>query len=484
MHTYTKFAKGVGLSGVTYVLVSVSGILVLPILTKTLSPGDYGAYVQVYATTQLLAFPLTIGLPIALVRFVGLSKKRQNVQEDFYSMLFFVLLVNLFVSLILFSLSKPLAHYLFNGNLIVAQLLPFVTLFASLDIFLIDFFRAFRQINWFAFLLFAQTYIGVALISYLVLSGYGVVGAVLGLLMANLILFLATLCFIVARIGFRVPHMTRLRTYLSFSAPLAPSNLSSSAVNTSDRYFIGIFLGATYVAYYAPSYTLGILIQMLAVPFNSMLAASLPKHHDDANVTVVETMLKYALKYFLAVAIPCIFILSILSKSILLALSTPEIASNGYFVTPFIAVSALLWGAEAIFSQVLILQKKTKIIGILWAASALINVGLNIVLIPLIGILGAAITTLLSFSFIFVAAISYSRRYMKFDLNPRFICKSAVASLVMIPVIHSLDLGSTFSTLIAASAGVIVYVALIFLMKGFEKDELTFFLRLFLKSRG
>jgi O-antigen/teichoic acid export membrane protein len=349
---------------------------------------------------------------------------------------------------------------------------------------LLDFFRAFQLINRYTFLTFAQTYVGVALISYFVFSGQGVVGAVLGLLIAQLILFSVMLFVIVRRIGFKIPHMTRLRTYLSFSVPLVPSNLSFWVVNSSDRYLIGILLGASFVAYYGPSYTLGMLIAMLATPFSLMLAASLPKHYDGVDTTIVRNVFKYTLKYFLAAAIPSFFIISILSKPLLLALSTPEIASNGYLVTPFVAAAAVLWGTQQIFVQIVILEKRTKIVGILWVISALMNLSLNIFLIPLVGIFGAAISTLVSFLFIFFTTIIYSRSYAKFDLNLLFICKSGVASLLMALVIHSLDLGSKFSIVIATSAGVAVYIVLILLMKGFEKDELAFFLRLFQNMRA
>jgi O-antigen/teichoic acid export membrane protein len=484
MDIYTRFAKGVGLITITNVLVSVSGIILLPILTKNLPTGDYGAYVQVTVTATLLAFPLTLGLPLALVRFIALLKERQNLQEDFYSILLIVALVNLLVSGILFLLSKPLAEYLFNGNLVVAELLPIITFFTSLNVCLLDFFRAFQQINRYTFLTFAQTYVGVALISYFVLSGQGVSGAVLGLLIAQLALFSVMLFVIVRRIGFKIPQMGHLRRYLSFSVPLVPSNLSFWVVNSSDRYLIGILLGASFVAYYGPSYTLGMLIAMLATPFSLMLAASLPKHYDGVDTAIVQNVFKYTLKYFLAAAIPSFFILSILSKPLLLALSTPEIASNGYLVTPFVAAAAVLWGTQQIFVQIVILEKKTKIVGILWVISALMNLGLNIFLIPLVGIFGAAISTLVSFLFIFFTTIIYSRSYAKFDLNLRFICKSGVASLLMVLVIRSLDLGSKFSIFIAASAGVAAYIVLILLMKGFEKDELMFFVRLFQNMRA
>jgi len=54
----------------------------------------------------------------------------------------------------------------------------------------------------------------------------------------------------------------------------------------------------------------------------------------------------------------------------------------------------------------------------------------------------------------------------------------------MVVVIVGLDLEDTFSVLVAAGAGVIVYLVLIFLMKGFEAAELPFFMRLLQSAPG
>ncbi|MGZ4847488.1 MAG: lipopolysaccharide biosynthesis protein, partial [Halobacteriota archaeon] len=275
------------------------------------------------------------------------------------------------------------------------------------------------------------------------------------------------------------PRLRRLRQYMAFSVPLIPANLTFWVVNSSDRYLIGVLLGASYVAFYAPSYTLGFVISMLAWPLVLMITAALPRHYDDADFAVIKTVFKYALKYFLAVAIPAVFIISSLSRPLLLFLSTPEIAANGYLVTPFIAVSALLWGIGSILGEVFVLGKKTRIVGVLWAVSGVMNVGLNVLLIPYFGIIGAAVTTLASFTFTFVAMAYYSRGHMSFDIDASFIVKSVVASLAVTAVILGLDLGSKLNVLVAASAGAAVYIVLIVLMKGFDKTELTFFTQLF-----
>ncbi len=112
------------------------------------------------------------------------------------------------------------------------------------------------------------------------------------------------------------------------------------------------------------------------------------------------------------------------------------------------------------------------------------NVGLNILLLPRFGIIGAAVTTLASFLFTFITTLYYSRGTMTFDIDARFIFKSICASLAMTVVILGLEFGSKFNALVAASTGAIVYIVLIFLMKGFDKAELSFITQLFKNALG
>ena len=184
----------------------------------------------------------------------------------------------------------------------------------------------------------------------------------LGLLLANLITFLAMFALIIWSIGFKIPKFTHIREYLSFGVPTIPGNLSSWIVNSSDRYVIGIFLSAAFVGYYSPGYTLGYSISMLMAPFSLLLPSVLPQYYDKNNIEKVSSFLNYSTKYFLLIAIPSAFGLSVLSKPLLSVLTTPEIALNGYLITPLTALSTLIFGVYAIISNVLVLEKKTKVI--------------------------------------------------------------------------------------------------------------------------
>jgi O-antigen/teichoic acid export membrane protein len=109
--------------------------------------------------------------------------------------------------------------------------------------------------------------------------------------------------------------------------------------------------------------------------------------------------------------VPAAFVLSVLSKPILMVLTTPAIASNGYLITPFTALSAVMYGVFTILMIVLTFEKRTGIIGTMWILGAVLNISLNLVLVPYFGIIAAALTTLLGYGFVFGVTAIYSVRH-------------------------------------------------------------------------
>jgi len=276
------------------------------------------------------------------------------------------------------------------------------------------------------------------LIVIFILGGQGLLGAVMGFLITSLILFLVMGFFIVHGIGITIPTFRNLQEYLSFGLPTVPGNLSSWVVNSSDRYIIALFLGAAYVGYYSPGYTLGNILTMFIAPLSFILPAILSKLYEENDLQGVQTILQYSLKYFLILAIPSSIGLSVLSKPILSILSTPEIASNGYLITPFTAMSAIFYGIYTILVQILFLEKKTIITAKVWIGAALINFGLNLFAIPFLGIVGAAITTFCAFIFPLGIILYYVKIHSLIDIFHDFyktILHIFLASLCIIPIV-------------------------------------------------
>ncbi|KAF5086813.1 hypothetical protein DSECCO2_54620 [anaerobic digester metagenome] len=475
MSEYKLFVQRIGLVGITNILVALSGLILLPIITKSFSASDYGVWVQITTTIALLPNVATLGLPYTMIRFLSAEKDLEKIKEGFYSIAGVVLASTAVISLVLLLFSKSIAVSLFNGNTNTAMLLVPIIFLACMNAFLLNYFRTFQQMKRYSVFLLIQTYLGLFIVSYFAFIGYTITQAALGLLIANAVTFVLMLVFIVSRIGFKIPKFHNLREYLSFGLPTIPGNLSYWIVDSSDRYVIGILLGTTFVGYYSPGYILGNIIIMILSPFSLLLPAVLPKYYEANEMGQVQIFLKYSMKFFFLIAIPSAFGLSALSKPILMVITTQAIAMNGYMITPFIALSALLYGVYGIVSNILVLEKKTKVVGIVWIVAAILNLALNIILVPKFGIMGAAAVTLLAYVVAFFITVIYTNRYFTFDFDRVFIVKSTIASALMSMVIFAINPQGILNIIITVIICSGIYFGLLVALKGIKKEEVQFF---------
>jgi O-antigen/teichoic acid export membrane protein len=456
---------------------AVAPIVLLPLLTKTLTIEDYGIWTLVVVTASLLPMIVMLGLPNALVRFLASSKNADEIREQYYSMALIILAADLFVSFLLLLLARPIATYLLDNNYTLALLLPAISFFASYNYLPLAYFRTFQQARRFSRITFLQAILYVAFVGLFVALGFGVVGAALGFLVMQVLVSLISSYVVVSDIGISIPHLKRAKAHLKYSLPFVPRDLSSWALNVSDRYIIGLFLGLAWVGYYSPGYTLGSMLTLLAAPFTIILPSVMYQHYDENNIALVKSLIRYSLKYFLAMAIPCAFLVSALSKPILTVLSTRQIAEAGYVVTPFVAVSAVLLGVYAIIVIVLTLEKKTRIIGSTWIVAAGLNISLNLIFVRYFGIIVAAMTTLLAYAFVFAVTTFYSIRIVQFSFDGPFILKSILASAI-VSILALMLHASTLLGLVASLAICgLIYVIILFALRSFAANEIAFFRR-------
>ena len=189
----------------------------------------------------------------------------------------------------------------------------------------------------------------------------------------------------------------------------------------------------------------------------------------------MKTYLAYSLKYFLLFAIPSLFGLCILSKQLLLIMTRPEFVAQGSLVLPIVAVGVLFFGLYgAIFAWILTVVKRTRLIFVLVSFSALINLFLNMLFIPIYGIIAAAITTFIAYFILFSLTVYFSRKHIKFCVPYDFIGKSVFASLVMALVLYWVNPAGMFyvGLMIFVCAG--VYFSVLVLLKGFGREEVGF----------
>ena len=472
------FIKRLGLLGFTNVVNALMGIILIPIFTKGRPLEDYGLWVQINVSLSLVPGLTCLGLPYTLVRYIAGEKDEDKIKEAVYSIFFVILVVNATLS--------PLLAYLiiryFGGNEL--EIIPIFTLLLfihALSMVGWNYLRAMQRIKKYSLLMIIQNLLITIGVGYAIINDYGIYGAILALFSVSLLMLTILFYEIISDLGLYKPKFKYLHEFLKFGLPTIPSNFSAWIVSSSDRYLIGYFLGIKYVAYYNPAYSLGSLLNFIIGPLGFLLPATLSKLYEERKIDEVRLYLKYLLKYYLIIAIPAVFGLSILAKPILTILSTQEIAENSYLIVPFISTSIMLFGVYVLFSQILVLKKRTDIAARIWIMAAILNLFLNIIFIPKLGIIGAAITTLIAYTFAFFATTKYSLRLFNFSLRVSDVLKSLISALIMSLFLLHITTNGIYEVLFSVVLGVIVYFSCLLLLKAFTREEIRYILSIFLR---
>jgi O-antigen/teichoic acid export membrane protein len=213
-----------------------------------------------------------------------------------------------------------------------------------------------------------------------------------------------------------------------------------------------------------------------------VLLPTLSRLYDEGKMDEIKILQSRSLEYFLALAIPFLCGAAILSKAVLGFLSTPEIASGGWFITPIVVLSITLRGIGNIIGQSLIVANKTRIMGQAGVIAALVSIILNIILVPRVGIVGAAISVLLVYFLISGIITYHSLKIVTVKIEWFFVLKSLGAAAIMSLVIWWLNAAAISKPPLTVFTGIAVYGIALILLKGFSKQRWLFFKGLLIKD--
>lgn len=471
------FVKRVGLVGAANGFNHLRTLILIPVLTKSLPVAEYGAWSFITAII-LIALPLVyIGLPDAMVRFLPAEKNRKLLREGVFGPIVFIFFNSMIVVAIIYSGAEFIANTFLQDAAFsnVIRFSCFLLVVQSLNEISIGAFRALQKIERYSLFIILQAISEVALVSIFIFEGYGLEGAIVALSISKSIMLGFAFLIIVRHIGLRFPGFTQIKPFLAFGLPLVPSIVFEWINIFSDRIVIGYYGGAAPVGIYSAAYSIGVLSGVTLYIIVFVLSPTINRYYDEGNLPEVQLYLSSAFKYFLMCAIPSLAGLWLLAGPLLKVLTVPEFVEQGIIVVPLVAAAMLFDGIRAIYGVAILLFKKTRIFSIAAVVAGTINIGMNIILVPFLGILGAAVATL--FSYVLIGMIMYynSKKYIHFTIDGKFVLKSMMASLVMMLTISALKPDCMIELGGIITLGAMIYFAVLLILKGFNRDEVQVF---------
>jgi O-antigen/teichoic acid export membrane protein len=457
------WAEEFGILTFANVLLKLRALLLLPLVTRLLGVGPFGIWIQVTAVVALGSEISELGLQTAAVRLVAGTEDRDETRVRYWTIFCTALALALAGGLVFFLLAPLLAVWLTRDAgtthvfRLAAVLMPLTTLTDVQSALT----RGLHQIRRYAVL-------------KVLISGGELLACVGALLLvpalsSALVAMLAwratigtvLLLSALRRVPFTLPRTPTARAALAYSLPTVPGSVSRGLLDKADRFVIGFFLGPVAVAAYGAAYTFAQLLLQVVQPLREMMVPRLGRLWDRGERAQVLGAIALAWRYFLLLAIPAAVGLGVLGEEVLRLLTTPELARQGGGLVGWIAVGIVLFGANMLVNQVFFAGQWTGRVALVYGTGAVFNVLLNLVLVPRMGLMGAAAATILSYLLTFAMAYRFARAMAGLTLPLAPVAHAAAAAALMWLAVSRVEgaVGGWPGVLLAMATGIAVYAA-------------------------
>jgi O-antigen/teichoic acid export membrane protein len=380
-------------------------LLLSPFLAHVLSRTDYGALAVLNTVVTLVTGVAGLGLGAAFTRVYSYDCKTKREQLDALSTL---VLLSLLILIPIASVGVIASSWLsililgstsYSGAVQVAAVL---VLSENLTIPGLVWLRSESRAGLFATIAIANLLLTAG--ANIVMVGWlhmGIAGSLVANGLGDSIIIVCSLPVIFWCAGFRLRFVMAV-SMLTFGVPHIVNLLSGWVLQLSDRYLLEHFASLSLAAGYSVAYSLGgVTSSAIIAPFSLawwVIMYPIAKRKDAKQV------FKLIFRGFSFVLLFATLGLSLFGKGVL-ELLFPASYHAQALIIPIIALSTLFNGITTVVSLGTSLLRKTWLVSISCIISALINAGLNMVLIPAHGTMGAALATLVAY--IVLALLAY-----------------------------------------------------------------------------
>ena len=419
--------------GVGFFLLRSVSFLLLPIYTNLLSVNDAGIIFIIYTILALLNPVYAFGMDSALLKFY--NSKKYSQREITSSSLIMLAVSSFSMSSLMILFSQNYTSSLLNVSFNVFYFIAIILFFDSISARLLVLLRLLEK-PW-AFLLIGLINIVCSfLLNILFLTSFssGALGAIYALTIASFIQFFCLFPLLIKNIKLSLFNWVLIKKMFSFGIPFLPAAILFIITGMSDRWLIKAYLGLESVGLYGAGYKVGSAISILVLAFNLSWQPYYLKHSNDKDLArqLMEISYKFFIVLFLCCCAVSIFWPLLIKTNIHnYYLVGPEFWSGGG-VIPWVAFGYFFYGLFVLQSPSIYLKNKQLWSPFFWLLGAASNIGLNVVLIPKIGVLGAAVSSLLSYLIMFVCIWYKNQEWFKNNFIDFWLFCFALAGIAIV----------------------------------------------------
>jgi len=406
MNKYKKLISNTLIFAVGTFSSKILVFLLMPFYTRVLTSEQYGMVDLIVQTGNLLLPIVSLGITNAVIRFtLDNSFKRTTI--------FTTGVISLFMGLCVLLAFTPLINSIPTISGYGYLLFIFVTMSTLRGLFA-HFTRSRQLVKLYSFDGILSTittiFFTVLFLSYFKL---GIYGYILAIVVSDFlsVLFLGTMISVHRCFNLKSINKKSYKEMLRYSIPLIPTNIFWWIINVSDRFIVFSLIGASANGLYAVAYKIPTFITLISSIFLDAWQLSAVTEKDGQNRFFSNVFNMYKSIIFIAISG------LIMTSQLFTRLLVSDSFYNSWQYVPILLIATGFSCMSTFLGSIYMLHKKSLLSLITIIAGAVINITLNFILIPVLGVQGAGIATLISFVSVFFIRVINTRNFIKLNIN-------------------------------------------------------------------
>lgn len=458
--------------GLGDMIVKAINFLLIPLYARHLAPDEYGVYSLVLTFQFILVVILGLGFSSAIFKVYNDVDSEDEKNEVISTALIFLSGWGILAIAVFYFSSGFIAELIWSSTerAILLKLLFAAVFFDMFRLLALALLRAREQ---------PVSYSIINIVNLLVLVGLniwnvairqrGVQGILESLLTASILISISLGIILFRKIGFRF-SVARLKALLNFGIPLVPSGVAAWGLSATSIYFIHHYWNETEVGYFGLGFRFGAILNMLLVrPFRT---AWLPFMFSIQKEERANRVYSLALTYFVLAGSFVFLGLSVLGREIVTLAATTKYL-DGYHIIPYIALAYLFYGMYNTVDVGVLVTSRTKIYALVTICAAILQIGLNLILVPRFGISGAAVGMMLSYMALFIAMYFTSRHYYTIRYEWNRLLKIAIVTFLIYRVGLLLERDAVLVSIGLKICVILAYPFLLWAIRFFHPQEMA-----------
>lgn len=411
-----EFGKHSVIYGFGNALSVIGGFILIPFYTHMLVTSDYGILELLNRTADILILIIMLGVRQAFIRFYFDHDTEEWHKTVLGTTIVFLIASSVVILLLFWPIKDWVAEFLFDDP-VVGVLFVYIIVWIPLDLIVQTGMThlqiqmkslTYVAINFFKFITFISS--NIILLYYFEM---GIVGILVTNIWIAAVIGIGFLIKIYKWTRFKV-SIDLLKGLILFGLPYLPTTFFGYVIGNSDRYFLTIFSTLDDVGIYALGFKVGFLgLALVMDPLGKIWSPFLFDNYNKENgpkliakIFTINALIGFTAALMIAITAP-----------IFIPLITEESYHLAYKVIPYVCLASVFWGLAAMADYGVLIKKKTIYKPFIFGMAAIVAIFSNLILVPLYGGIGAAISSAISYFALLVINFFVSNKLYSIPLE-------------------------------------------------------------------